>query len=254
MSFATVPLRVFTWTKPALPCGAGRNSSQNSRQVRAAACVRAASLQCRRSNRICNGQRARRQVHCAASAAGAEYSATEDHELVNEILACGTWSAVQEKVRKLAIEGRLTPSVFTAAAGILEECQTRGLDENITRTMESVCNLLATTLQQLNMPPAMRLVGELTQLDPADPSQASQITKMITDAVGAGKVQLAEVVEDLEYFLNTLAEQEGEFNNSIKHVADSGTKEEFDQVLQIVEARRAAQTRMTTILGMVKAM
>ena len=67
-------------------------------------------------------------------------STPEDVECLDEILSAGAWDDVQQCVRGLAIQGRVTPGVLAAAEKVLAKMQERSdADIDVVKVCANVC-------------------------------------------------------------------------------------------------------------------
>ena len=67
-------------------------------------------------------------------------STPEDVECLDEILSAGAWDDVQQCVRGLAMQGRVTPGVLAAAEKVLAKMQERSdADIDVVKVRTTVC-------------------------------------------------------------------------------------------------------------------
>ena len=172
-------------------------------------------------------------------AAGAS-SAESDTETVVGILSAGTWEQVTAHVKQLAASGRLTVGVADAGFALLKAVEARG-EPQLNLTLQRVLALIGEELNSLHAPPSLRLVEQLCAASEAEWGS------IIGGAFALGSLTKAELLRDIDDFLELLADGEADFNARVKQAVDSGTDAEFREAKLATDMRAESRATMSRL-------
>jgi hypothetical protein len=174
------------------------------------------------------------RLHAAAG------SGESDTEVVVGILSAGTWDQVTAHVKQLAASGRLTVGVADAGFDLLKAVEARN-EPQLNLTLQRVLALIGEELNSLHAPPSLRLVEELCAAQEADWGA------ILSEAFGAGRITKQELIQDIDHFLELMADGEADFNARVKKAVDSGTDAEFREAKLATDMRTESRATMSRL-------
>ena len=163
---------------------------------------------------------------------------------------------VERKAAALAQAGELTESVLEAGFATLEQAKNReDTDERVIASLQGLCNFLLELYQQINTPTALKLIDEFVQLmkpDQDDSTNEEAVRSAMEHkflAEDNTKGGVIEFIRSVDGFLESMREQDAEFEEQCKLSIDTGdmTGEQREQLDQFLSLRRAAVQQMKTI-------
>jgi hypothetical protein len=157
-------------------------------------------------------------------------------------------------VASVAAAGQLTPQVAEAAISLLDACRAHpGVEPAVIATMQRVAMLIGETLARQHAPPSTRLVEALSALELNDSAQRSEAVRLLQASFApGGACSREQFIEDVSFFLESLAESEGAFNASVQETVEKGSAAAFEDVKAAAEGRRDARARITALLALAR--
>ena len=171
-------------------------------------------------------------------------STEADTEVVVGILSAGTWEQVTAHVKHLAATGRLTVGVADAGFALLEAVKARN-EPQLNLTLQRVLALIGEELNSLHAPPSLRLVEQLCG------AAEAEWGTILASAFAEGRITREELVQDIDDFLEMLAEGEADFTARVKLAVDTGTEAEFREAKQATDMRIEARATMIRLRAFV---
>ena len=196
-----------------------------------------------------------------ASAAPVPESVTpEDFSKFMSILNSESVEDLEKRTSELVQAGELTEGVVEAAFVTLEQAKEReGEDPRIIASLEGLARFLFDTIQQINQPPALRLVDGFIKLikpDVEDAVNEETVREAMRSALTAddAPVGVDEFVGSVKGFLDSMREQDVEFAAKYQELMDEGSPEQKEQLEQLTTMRATAFEQMQMMLRIAESM